>query len=210
MMNLATMDNIVYREYVPDLEVRSAAQGGDGRTVHGIAVPFDRPTPIEPGLTEEFDRAAFDHQMRAITRVPFYHGHRVHGGKHVGHQTMGRADAAGLYGEWYVDKTRDGDDALEMIRSGSLPHLSVGFVLPAAGSQTRGQVTRRMKAHLTEVAAVPNGAYGEDAPIQGVRAHLLGGFGDVCPTCGQSGGVEPDRVELAREVLQGLPVLPSI
>lgn len=158
------------RSVIAELQVRSAAQGGDGRTVFGVTVPFDTPTRIDDALVESFDRAAFNHQMPAIFRVPLYHGHRVHGGTHVGHLTMARADPSGLYVEGRASKTQGGDEFLEMVHDGSLPHFSVGFNVSPTGSQMRSGVTHRTRADLTEVAGVPIGAYGDHAAIAGVRA----------------------------------------
>jgi HK97 family phage prohead protease len=179
------------RSVTAELYIRSAAQGGDGRTVHGITVPFDTPTFIEPGLTESFDRAAFNHQMGAIHRVPLFHGHKVHGGRHVGHLTMARSDPAGLYVEGRASRTQAGDEFLEMVKDGSLPHFSVGFRVSPSGSLMRGGVTHRVRADLSEVAGVPEGAYGDHAAIAGVRAltTAANGVGLVQP-----GGVEdPDH-----------------
>lgn len=156
-----------YRSFAGQLEVRS---GGDGRTVYGPAVPFDQPTRIDDQLIEEWAREAFDHQLPAIRRVPLYHGHRRDGGVHVGHLTMGRADPKHLYVEGSVSKTRAGDEYLEMAKDGSTPDFSIGFAVGPGGSQLRGKVTRRVKAHLLEVAGVPLGAFGEAASVAGVRA----------------------------------------
>lgn len=160
-----------YRSFAGHLEIRS---GGDGRTVYGPAVPFDLPTQIDDQLIEEWDRAAFDHQIPAIFRVPLYHGHRVQGGIHVGHLTMGRADPKHLYVEGSVSKTRAGDEYLEMAKDGSVPDFSIGFSVGPGGSQLRGKITRRVKAHLTEVAGVPLGAFGQAASVAGVRAVTMG------------------------------------
>lgn len=156
-----------YRSFATQLEIRS---GGDGRTVYGPAVPFDLPTQIDDDLIEEWDRAAFDHQLPAIRRVPLYHGHRVHGGVHVGHLSLGRADPKHLYVEGRVSKTQAGDEYLEMVNDGSTPDFSIGFAVGPGGSQLRGKITRRVKAHLTEVAGVPIGAFGQAASVAGVRA----------------------------------------
>jgi hypothetical protein len=156
-----------YRSFASQLEIRS---GGDGRTVYGPAVPFDQPMQIDDDLIEEWDRSAFDHQLPAIRRVPLYHGHRIQGGIHVGHLTMGRSDPKHLYVEGRVSKTQAGDEYLEMVHDGSTPDFSIGFAVGPGGSQLRGKITRRIRAHLIEVAGVPVGAFGESASVAGVRA----------------------------------------
>lgn len=183
-----------YRSFAGPLEIRSAAQGGDGRTVFGAAVPFDQPTQIDGNLIEEWDRGAFDHQLPAIFRVPLYHGHRVHGGVHVGHLTMARADPKHLYVEGSVSKTRSGDEYLEMAKDGSVPDFSIGFAVGAGGSQLRGKITRRVKAHLTEVAGVPLGAFGQAASVAGVRAVSVGDNPGLVPP----GGAESAHPELMK------------
>jgi HK97 family phage prohead protease len=195
-----------YRSFAGQLEIRSAAQGGDGRTVYGPAVPFDLPTPIDDQLTEEWDRGAFNHQLGAIHRVPLYHGHRVHGGVHVGHLTMARADVKHLYVEGRVSETRNGDEYLTMVRDGSVPDFSIGFAIGANGSQVRGRVTRRMRASLTEVAGVPLGAFGEAAAVAGVRAGQS--VPDVCPACGQRAAQTQNGATRVASILASLPILP--
>jgi hypothetical protein len=90
--------------------------------------------------------------------------------------------------------------------------------------------------HLTELAAVPNGAYGEGASITGVRAVDLGVNGTLpprddslpsgpegdmtaagdpddklqpCPNCGYTAEVGRERIIIARRALLSLPpILP--
>jgi len=50
------------RSFAPDLQVRS---GGDGRTIYGIAVPYNAPTQIDDSLVEQFARGAFNHQLNS-------------------------------------------------------------------------------------------------------------------------------------------------
>lgn len=169
-----------YRTFEPDIEVRS---GGDGRTLIGYAVPFDKVQEINRNLTEGFDRSAFDHQLAAMHRVGYYHGHRNQNGVHVGHIIRAEAQPAGLYTESLISKTPAGDNLLEMVKDGSVPHQSVGFQVFPGGTQMRSGVAWRTKAHLTELAAVPTGAYGDEASISAVRA-----VDGICPTCGHSEG----------------------
>jgi HK97 family phage prohead protease len=208
----AAEHGLMYRAFTPDLDIKP---GGDGRTVHGIAVPYGQVQRIDDHLTEEFVRGAFDHQMAAIHRVGFYYPHSRDGGALLGRQTVGRDDAAGLYGEWRVSKTRDGDDALELINDGALSQLSIGFRAAAGGSRSVHGVTQRTKAHLFEVAIVPEGAYGDGAAITGVRSADSNG---MCSMCGQTWPApdEPEpapmsraRLEQAATILAGMN-LPTI
>lgn len=192
-----------FRTFEPDLEVRSS---GDGRTVVGIAVPYDREQRINASLTESFTRGAFAHQAKAAHRVPFTRDHMSHGGKLIGKTTLLREDAAGLYGEWRVSKTPTGDETIELVRDGALDQLSIGFREVASGNTRKPNGTVvRTKAHLTEVAVVMDGAYGDGAVVTGMRhADPM-----ACSECGQLLGVEPEagRLRQAEQVLASLPLL---
>lgn len=206
-MKGVSVTNIEYRTFTPELEVRS---DGDGRTVEGIAVPYDREQRIDDSLTEVFVRGAFDHQLRAMHRVPFFRDHQPHGGVQIGRTVAAHDDAAGLFWRGRVDKSTAGDAALDLIKSGKLRDLSVGFTAPEFPQYRResGAVERR-KANLTEVATVPKGAYGAGAVIAHVRAA-------ACPTCGHVGEQvqqrtadtgERSRLAEAEQILAMVPLL---
>ncbi|QFU87874.1 HK97 family phage prohead protease [Amycolatopsis sp. YIM 10] len=163
------MTEILTRCFMPELEVRSAAQGGDGRTVVGIAVPYGKPQRIDSRLTEQFGRGAFNAQLRAAHRIGFFRDHGPHGGTLIGPTTLLRDDAAGLYGEWRVSKTEKGDETLELIKDGALSELSIGF-REGQNRTLPGGVIERATATLTEVAVVMAGAYGGDASVLAVRS----------------------------------------
>jgi HK97 family phage prohead protease len=203
------MTDTLYRSFAPDLEIRS---GGDGRTVHGIAVPYNFPQPIDHELTEQFARGAFNHQLRAANRVRFAREHVDLGGTLIGTTREMRDDAAGLYVELRASRTTLGDDTLELIKDGALPHLSIGFRerrnrrIPGTGA------IERVTAHLFEIAATMEGAYGDAASIGGVRAasggHLPGhDLGvEYCPECTHC--TTPAGLDQARLILADLPALP--
>lgn len=155
---------------------------GDGRTVRGIFVPFDAPVRINQDLVEGFRSGAFDHQVRAIqsrgAKIPFANGHLAppFNGRIVGTLTEIRNDKAGLFGEARVSDTTEGNDLLTLMRDGAVEQLSIGF-LPVTNVYDNKGVTWRTKANLTELAAVPRGAYGDGARVTEIRAAH-------CPTCG--------------------------
>lgn len=163
------MSTTFTRSFMPDLEVRSAAQGGDGRTICGIAVPYNRPQQIDARLTEQFAPGAFRAQINAAHRIPFTRDHLPHGGTLIGRTTLLRDDDAGLYGEWRVSKTVVGEETLELVKDGALSELSIGFYEGQNRSLTGG-VTERVTATATEVAIVMAGAYGEAATVAEVRS----------------------------------------
>lgn len=154
-----------------DMEIKP---GGDGRTVHGIAVPYNQVMRIDDNLVETFDGDAnhgpFDHQMRSIHNVDYWNLHSIDGGTAVGHVKEAHNDAAGLYTESYVRRSAEGDQTLEDIRKGRRPHQSVGFDITPGGTHYRSGVAHRVKADLFELAAVPQGAYGAGATVQAVRS----------------------------------------
>lgn len=201
MRSVATgvLDRVQYR-FAADLELRA---GGDGRTIVGIAVPWNRPTRIDDGLVEEFDPHSLDHQIRAMHRVGYWRDHSVHGGHEIGHIKYARNDSAGLYTESFISPDDPmGDQTLDEIRSGKYPHQSVGFECGPTGSEMRGGVTRRVKATLTELAAVPQGAYGDGAAVTGVRA------ASECPQCALRAADEAEhRLARLRALAVSLPTL---
>lgn len=192
-----TSTEVQYRCFNPDMEVRS---GGDGRTVTGIAVPYDVPMRINESLVEVFTRGAFDHQMKAANRVRFSREHMALGGSLIGAVQMMRDDARGLYVEMRASKTPVGDETIELIRDGALNQLSIGF-RERQNRKMSGGIVQRVKADLVEVAAVLEGAYGDYAVATGVRSaqHAVAGA----------------DIELRQEAEQyllgaGLPDLPDV
>lgn len=157
------------RAHPADLEVR-----GDGRTVVGIAVPFDRPAEIRDTsgtYAETFRRGAF---ARTIAdrgdRVKFLAQHERRS-LPLGRALVLREDTAGLYAEFRVSKTQHGDEALELIRDGALDALSIGFrPLRDRWTADRSAVDR-LEVRLDEVSAVAFPAFA-DALIAGVRSDL--------------------------------------
>ncbi|MBF8189120.1 HK97 family phage prohead protease [Nonomuraea sp. K274] len=184
--------DIVYRSYVPDLEVRSAAKGGDGRTVVGLAVPYNSPQRIDARLTEQFARSAFNRQLEAAHRIPLTREHMAHGGTLIGKTILLRDDSAGLYGEWRISRTAVGDETLELIKDGVLSHLSVGFRSKQDRRLQDGTI-ERVTAELREVSVVLEGAYGDHAAVAEVRSIEEG----------------LTRLEEARQIFANLPILPS-
>ena len=152
------------RQYESELEVRS---DGDGRTICGICVPYDVETRIHAGLTEVFRFGAFDAVTRAAHRVKLLQGHNTQT-MPLGKAITLREDARGLYGEFKVSKTAQGDQALELVRDGVLTNLSVGFQ-PLKDRKTLAGIVERIKAHLDEVSLVTFGAYGDAASINAIR-----------------------------------------
>ena len=183
----------LYRVYSGELEVRTK---GDGRTVFGHAVPWATPVRIDSRLTEQFRSGAFEAQHSSAHRIRLAHEHVALGGKLIGAMSLMRVDAAGQYVEARVSKTRDGDDALELVNDGALRYFSVGFregqnrSLRVSGI---GEVTERVTATMFELALTSTPAYGEGSSVHGTRS------------------VQQALANLdeARQILAGLPMLPA-
>lgn len=188
------MTDVLYRSYSSELELRKT---GDGRTLYGIAVPYRRAMRITDGLVEQFGTDPFPDQVRAYNRIPFAREHLPLGGVLIGATKMLRNDAAGLYGEWRVAKTPAGDEALALYEAGALRDLSIGF-REKTNRPLPGGVVERVRATLTEVALVLEGAYGELATAMGVRSMHATAVADEVGT---------PNLDRARELLATLPPL---
>lgn len=163
--------DLITRTFDTELLLRSSAGGGDGRTIFGIAVPYDTPQYIYDGLTEEFARGAFDHQLRAANRVRLAREHVALGGTLIGAVRKLEDRPEGLYFEARVSKTLAGDETLELVNDKALRQISIGFrERPHGNERTPSGSIRRTAADLFEIAAVMEGAYGEQAELAGVRS----------------------------------------
>jgi len=200
------VDDLV-RTFRPDLEIRAASKGGDGRTVEGIAVPYGVEQRIDDTLVEQFARGAFNAQLSAPHRVHFTRDHMAYGGSVIGKAVEFRDDSAGLWASFRVSKTATGDETLELLRDGVLDELSVGFRTRQDRRLPNGTI-ERVRAHLVEVSVVLEGAYGRGALVSAVRDSQR--FQDALEvtqancTCGAA-----SRAARAAQILAGLPVLPA-
>jgi len=159
------MTDALNRAFVGDIEVRSS---GDGRTIHGIVVPFGRVATVSDGgrpYQEAFQLGAFAKHLSERRRpVPLLGQHESRKNP-LGVSSLLREDAAGLYGEFKVSKTSAGDEAIELARDGAMS-FSVGFT-PIKHVKREGVVVRT-EAGMREASLVTFAAY-EDALVGGVR-----------------------------------------
>ncbi len=178
------MSEIQQRSFQINLEYRAE---GDGRTISGIAVPYDVEQKISSNLTEVFRKGAFSDVVRAPFRVKLLRGHDSKA-MPIGRATMLRETDKGLYAEMRVSQTAAGDEVLELIKDGALDNLSIGF-MPLKNRKREDGVIERLKAHLAEISLVTFGAYGELAAVSGIR---------------DGEEVENPRLAQAREILATL------
>lgn len=159
-----------------DLTIR-ADEGGDGRTICGIVVPFGEQARVAdgfgPAYVEEFQRGAFTKTLaerRSPVKLLMHHDPT----QPIGVATMLEERDEGLYGEFRVAATRAGDDGLELVRSGTLDGFSIGFI--PVSHVKRGGVTVRTEVKFRETSLVtfpayesagPTGVRSDDAPAEG-------------------------------------------
>jgi HK97 family phage prohead protease len=143
---------------------------GTGRTVHGLAVPFGQVAHVDDGsgpYREQFEYGAF---RRSIAE----RGHKVRlFGNHqtrqfpVGRAVELREERDGLHAAFEIANTRDGDDVLELVRSGTVDSFSVGF--SGLRDRTVNGVVVRTEVSLREVSLTAMPAY-SGALVGGVRS----------------------------------------
>lgn len=169
------MSELTVVRFAPDVEIQ---RGGDGRTVHGILIPWDTPTRVydqhgptgrAAAYTEAIARGAFPDAVTNPRAVKFLSHHNRQTNP-LGRGEAIRDDAAGLYGELRVSRTAAGDEVLELIKDGVLDAFSAGFV--PVESVSRGDVYVRTLGRLNETSIVTFPAYA-DALVAGVRSQEL-------------------------------------
>lgn len=142
-----------------------------GRTIYGLAVPYSRTTTVNDGrgdYQEQFAPGAFQRSIQE-------RGHKVR--LFVQHDTrklpIGKATQLeehpdGLHVAFHVARTRDGDEALELVSSGTVDGFSIGFRGLRDHRAADGTVVRT-EAALNEVSLVHSPAYA-DATVAGIRS----------------------------------------
>lgn len=143
-------------------EVRAIADD-DGRTITGLAVPFDTETEIIPGFREKIARGA----INLGTMPALFYRHS----EPIGVITAMSEQPDGLMIEARVSDTALGRDAATLARDGAIKSLSIGFFeREYTDSTTEDGATLRTQTaiDLREVSLVPVPAY-EDAKITAVR-----------------------------------------
>lgn len=150
--------------FAADLEVRS-----DGRTVAGIAVPFDVETQ-RGQVTEVVRFGAFTRTIAERgDRVKFMAQHN-HSALPLGRATVLREDPTGLYGEFRVSATTAGDEVLSLITDGALDSLSIGFKPVRDRVSPDGSLVERLEVALYEVSAVAFPQFDGHSKILAVRS----------------------------------------
>ncbi|GAS87540.1 HK97 family phage prohead protease [Mycolicibacterium brisbanense] len=161
------MSNILFRT--------AALNSIEGRTIHGIAVPYEQITNIRElddmgRIVEHREKFTYGSFARSIRE----RGHKVK--LLVGHDErklpVGRAvdlreDRDGLMAAFEVSDTTAGNDLLTLVREGTVDSFSIGFT-PIKERWER-DLRIHLEAGLREVSAVTWPAY-PGAQIAGVRS----------------------------------------
>lgn len=147
----------LFREFaVADLEVT-------GRTVDVRLVPFGEvarvadPPDWRP-YQEEWLPGCFDHQLNAANRIHAKYGHSESVLDVVGHGITLRSSADGYHVSTKIHQTAQGETALELLRDGALPCVSLE-ARPVRNMRTAAGVIQRAKANLSGFAFCRQGAF---------------------------------------------------
>lgn len=171
--NIAAPDRAVLGRTFGEVQIQA-----DGRNVEMFCCPFDTPSvvvdPVDKGgdgipYEEEFARGAFAAATKAPNRVYLEFEHWAPGLSGV----IGRGASLvehedGLYGNFRMLNTQDGDKALELIHDEVLTDASVFFAEMRNRRMPNGRV-RREKVHLMRVSLCQEGAYPQ-AKVLAVRS----------------------------------------
>lgn len=152
---------------------------GSGREIFGRAVPYG----VTIDNVSDFGGAPYRERFEygAFARTIRERGHKVkllmsHDRRKlaVGRAVDLREQPDGLYSAFEVANTRDGDELLELVRTGVVDSFSIGFQ-PVRDrrepDRVNGDLVTRLEVKLHEVSAVNFPAY-EDALIGGVRSEF--------------------------------------
>ena len=157
---------VLHRASFAAVEIRAA---GDGRTIVGCAVPFDKPTDVG-GYREQFTRGAFARTIaeRGAGRVKVLAQHAASVNP-IGRAVVLREDPAGLHVELKISRTQLGDECLALVADGALDGLSIGFQPLRAVHNPSTGVVERTEVRLDEISLVSFPAY-DGARVLAVRA----------------------------------------
>jgi len=135
----------------------------EGRTVDVRVVPFGEvarvadPPDFSP-YDEEWMPGVFDHQLNAANRLHANYEHERGITNVVGNGLALRSEVDGYHASFKIHETNAGATALELIRDGALPGVSLE-AHPAKSVRTAAGVVHRVKAHLRGIAICRQGAF---------------------------------------------------
>jgi HK97 family phage prohead protease len=147
---------------------------GEGRTVYGVAVPYGVDSEVrDHGGRPYRERVEYGACQRSIAE----RGHKLRlfvqhdrGKLPIGKAVSLVEQHDGLHAAFEVAATRDGDDALTLVRSGTVDAFSIGF--RGVRERVDGDVLVRTEIALVECSLVAFPAH-EGARVLGVRSQSL-------------------------------------
>jgi hypothetical protein len=169
-----TESPVLTRTYDVALELRT---DGDGRTLHGRAVPYDQTADVDGGRNRErFVMGAFARQIAGgpdvLQRVKMFPSHTaaMARGFGVGKTVHLVERPDGLHGAWRLYDTPAGDEALHMVRTGEVTGLSIGFKPVDGGTRKAADgAYEQHAAHLDHIVLTGEPAYA-GAQVTAVRS----------------------------------------
>jgi HK97 family phage prohead protease len=176
--SLPAEPGVITRGFDLVLEVRAE---GDGRTVIGRAVPYGQTAPIGGGKTERFVMGAFSKQIGGgqlhTIRLHGSHTQRTAGEFPIGKTVHLAEQQDGLHGAWQLYDTSRGDEALQLVKTGEVTGLSIGFKALDGGTKLGADgAYERHAAHLDHVVLTTSPVYA-GAQVMAVRSgHPIGGY----------------------------------
>lgn len=166
-------------QWAATLCLRDEDQGGDGRTLVGLAVPFDVELDVSDfwdDYTEVIRKGAFAKTISERSqRVPLMVSHE-HRALPIGAATELSETDAGLEAEFHLSATPRGDEVLALVMDGAISGLSIGFE-PVQQRVTKGSarnpassrdLVERTEINLREVSVTSFPAFA-GAGVSGVR-----------------------------------------
>ena len=163
--------SLIHRTTPLQLELRSDAV--DERIIAGIAAPFDSPAEInswEGTFTEVIRQGAFRKTIAERGDRVKLLGLHDRSRFPLGRAVLLEERTEGLYAEFRVSNTQAGTEALELVRDGSLDHLSIGFRAITEVWDRKSTQRTLTEVALMEVSLVLEGAYGDTAAVTGSRS----------------------------------------
>jgi HK97 family phage prohead protease len=135
----------------------------EGRTVDVRLVPFGEVARVaDPPRWEPYDEewlpGVFDHQLTAANRIHAKYGHSESVLDVVGHGMTLRSERDGYHVSTKIHQTPQGETALELLRDGALPCVSLE-ARPVRNQRSKSGVVQRVKAHLSGFAFCRQGAF---------------------------------------------------
>lgn len=152
----------------------------EGRTLAGLALPWDRPARVRdltgPAYLEAFAQGSADVSMRQHPSWPVFARHDYRSDP-LGIVTFQRS-AEGLVFEARMSHTRDADEKLELVKDGAMRSVSVGFqpVHDTQRPSPDGLIRLRTEIRLRELSLAPTG-FGQVPEAQVLAVRTEGGTG---------------------------------